>query len=438
MERIVCAFLRESSSIEPFAESCFRFTPQIAVRDNEAIFLEIGRSLGLFEEKTLLVRLSVLAQRFGYLPHLGVAEDAPTAFALAKFGCKKRSQLPLEALFAYASPFAHDEIIHVKAIHMMQALRSLGVKDLQGFLKIPVSALASRFGAEGVELGMRVSQSFAGKLSLSWPKFRPAEKIFEEIELNEFSVWPACADLEPLLFVLRGLLDRIVARLRGRGLRAASLGVNFEFEKNESERRRDWKIEFALPQGSVSSMIPILRDKLSFDAGKRPFPALVNKINLEVLETAPGHGAQKNLFSAEEEEKEAWNALIARLAQKLGKEGAFLAQPVDRHLPEKAWSRVLEIKEKLMPKEEYPMRPARVLKKPVLLRKEGESLVGVKQSWHVKEWIGPERLSIEWWRDPDFRGFNRDYYRVLTDSGQQLWVFSTPGKKELFLHGYFD
>jgi hypothetical protein len=57
------------------------------------------------------------------------------------------------------------------------------------------------------------------------------------------------------------------------------------------------------------------------------------------------------------------------------------------------------------------------------------------QRWLTKEWHGPERLSGEWWES----GFSRDYYRVVTDQGLQLWVFFAPTEPpELKLHGYFD
>ena len=40
--------------------------------------------------------------------------------------------------------------------------------------------------------------------------------------------------------------------------------------------------------------------------------------------------------------------------------------------------------------------------------------------------------------DPQLKGFNRDYYRVVTESGEQLWVFAIPSREGFYLHGYFD
>jgi len=73
------------------------------------------------------------------------------------------------------------------------------------------------------------------------------------------------------------------------------------------------------------------------------------------------------------------------------------------------------------------------------MEREGDFLLDPKhrKSWQILEWHGPERLSAEWW---DEGGFHRDYYRVLTETGEQLWIFSTGPKHQsrLYLQGYFD
>ena len=88
--RVACLYFEQNSSgdsrseILRMAEACLRWTPQIAVSD-VAIFLEIGRCRGLYQEGALALKLRALAKRFGCEIKLAFAEDAPRALALARF-----------------------------------------------------------------------------------------------------------------------------------------------------------------------------------------------------------------------------------------------------------------------------------------------------------------------------------------------------------------
>jgi protein ImuB len=232
-----------------------------------------------------------------------------------------------------------------------------------------------------------------------------------------------------------------MARLRGRGERAQIVEVRFAM----AARRREWRVEFALPQGSAAGLIPILREKLGFELARAPLGGPVEAMEVEIVESVPGSGPQRDFFSKKEEEREAWDALVARLSAKLGKEQVFVAFPRDRYLPERAFVRrvvsVPSIGKPVTEVFEEPDRPARVLKRPEPLSKDGRHLRGPDgKRWKALSWEGPERLSGEWWKDAEFEGFNRDYYRVITEGGDQLWVFvnrktATPS---FYLHGYFD
>ena len=48
--------------------------------------------------------------------------------------------------------------------------------------------------------------------------------------------------------------------------------------------------------------------------------------------------------------------------------------------------------------------------------------------------LGPERIETLWWRGPTVR---RDYYRMVTESGSQLWIFRRLADGRWFLHGIF-
>src|SRR4051812_29383867 len=113
--RVACVLLRVArKDMTAFAEACFRFSPQISIRQDEAVLLEIGASRRLFSEESLRARLQVLAHRFfgetGV--RIAIADSAAGALAGARYPQYERTrdfkQLPLAALLDYANPFRWD------------------------------------------------------------------------------------------------------------------------------------------------------------------------------------------------------------------------------------------------------------------------------------------------------------------------------------------
>jgi protein ImuB len=164
-----------------------------------------------------------------------------------------------------------------------------------------------------------------------------------------------------------------------------------------------------------------------------------------------GRSAQRDFFDQKEDDLEKWGALISRLACKLGKENVFLARPVDRYLPEKSWIKAPDSEPDSPPdslanvQSNQPnvhatqQRPARILKNPEFLRLSGRDVIQSNgQRWRTTHWDGPERLSGEWWKDR--KGFERDYYQVTTEKGEELWIFvdRQEHSPSFYLHGYFD
>ncbi len=420
----------------------------MAVSD-EAIFLEIGRCRGIYSEEALALRLRALAKKFNSAFQISFANDAPRALALARLfrsdsgvildARENRADLPVEALLDYANPFGADPDDLRLVREMCKTLQKLGVDTTCKFLALPARSLPSRFGKLGLLLHQRIREA----ASIPWPRFMPPERIIEKLQ---FEIGQPFHDLEPLIFSLKPVIDRAMARLRGRGERATSLRIRLRLERysglTQDEVSRVWRFDLAAPQGSSVGLIPVLRERLGFDLSQKPLPAPVTDLEFEILETAPGVGAQRDFFDAREEEVEAWNSLIARLAEKLGKDQVFLADPVERYLPEKAWVKrsglalEKESESSSTIQDVLPERPLRVLHSPAPLYKSGGTLQlsDSSRKWRVIQAEGPEILSGEWW----FSQFQRSYFRLATDSGEHLWVFQTPASDTLYLHGYFD
>ena len=443
--QVVCFFLPSASldrpQFEALATACYRFSPQIAIRFPEAIFLNIRGCEGLFSEQGLRARLSVLGKKFlSCSTQIRFAEDAPTALALARypFSSEKR-ELPLEALSDFDLPFGTPEKqkpepkVYTK--EFLDVLHKLGLKNLGDFMNLPYKSLAARVGKKGVE----ISAKLRGDLEIPWPRFCPPEKISETLYLEEE------VQLESVFFVLKGMMDRTMSRLRGLAKRASRISLELQVRKfstlSVSERVRRWEIELAVPQGSTSSLLGIVKERIYFEIEKTPLGAPVEEITFEILETVPGRGSQFDFFDSKEEDQEKWDSLVGRLVDQLGRENVFLAHPVARYFPEKNWIKKLEpssFAETDLFIAQVADRPLRVLKKPELLKFANGILKDAEgRPRRVVHSEGPERISPEWWLESS-EGTNqkRDYYKLTLENGQRVWVFISEGL--LFLHGYFD
>lgn len=461
--RVACLYVGDPLAPARFgalAEACLRLSPQVAIRENVAVFVDVSRCQRLYTEQGVRTRLLALATRFEVRDaRVAMGWDAATALAAARYGLKdadRIGELPLDALEEVASPFhlGSDAHLEKQVASLIRSLRVLGLKNLSDFTRLPRASIGTRFGSTAVQLSERIHGAPSG----AWPGLRVAEKVIEESAVMAGEIQGMWMSLDSILFLLRGLVDRAMARLRGHGQRASRVRIEFRLEKWStalSVRRRAWELEFPLPQGSASGVVPILRERLGFELLRDPLVAPVEHVRFEILDTVPGLGAQKDFWKKEEEEREQLNGLLGRLNEKLGHERVFQAEPAERYLPEKAWVRSLTdgVRGSIQSVPSSPMleaglptpaRPLRLLPEPRRLTREQQaSWLRDHESgkrWKVQAWEGPERIESEWWMRRQQVEVGRDYYQLETAEGEKLWVFliQAPEAQEVFLHGYFD
>ena len=148
-------------------------------------------------------------------------------------------------------------------------------------------------------------------------------------------------------------------------------------------------------------------------------------------------------------------ALIDRLANRLGPRAVRRLVPRASHIPELAQSlRNAFAGPSLWPAQpERPPRPPLLFASPEPLTVLAEIPEGppARFTWrHVTRRVvkaeGPERIAPEWWRTLSSRisARPRDYYRVEDEDGRRYWVFreglyqeSAHGVPSWYLHGVF-
>ena len=112
---------------------------------------------------------------------------------------------------------------------LAEALTRFGIRSLGDLARLPVRALATRLGPGA----LRLTRLARGESDAVPIEVTPPTGFEETIELEA-----PLERLEPLAFVLRGLLGRLTARLEARGLACGDLGLDLGLAEGGREARR--------------------------------------------------------------------------------------------------------------------------------------------------------------------------------------------------------
>jgi protein ImuB len=433
--QVACLWLKTPGPTEKLAELCLRFSPQIAVRKNEAVFVEIGKMrllyspeefVKIFQQllKPWLKRIEVNAQ-------LGLGRDLTDALVRARYGTENIDSVPLDALYDFTDPFNTDPIVRPYLQKMIFAFKELGIQNLSQFKKIPSSELVSRFGP----IALLSRQRLDHNVTLTWPYWKPAEIIKEKTDFPYFEFY---GELEPVLFELKKQLDQVFQRLWIREKRAQKMRLRVFFETNSRQPKpfREFNFEFLLPQAHTKGALAIIKERLTKDFTERPVTTPLQGIETVITETAAGISGQKNFFHRREEVAEAKYALLAQLTETHGEGSVYHAELVEDHRPERSWKRCNDIKNP-PPKLNFPLRPTHLFK-PEAAALTDSYLVQQGKRTKVVNRSPIERINGAWFEDPSnlSDSYNRDYFSLELEDGRKLFVFKNKDGN-FFIQGAF-
>jgi hypothetical protein len=190
--RVACIYFNDPPQLQDFAESCLRFSPQICIRQNEAVFIEIGRCKSLFSEEQFFERVYALTKAFNLQANVTIRDCVIQALVSAKYGTDDYSKIPISALPLFSDPYGFtkpDQEIE----KMEEILKKVGIKVISEFSALSEAQLSTRFGKMGVFWKRQVDDPS----NLPWPKWKPRESIIETLTLSHDD---SCGSIEPLLF----------------------------------------------------------------------------------------------------------------------------------------------------------------------------------------------------------------------------------------------
>lgn len=396
-----------------------RYCPWVGLDGDDGLVLDISGSAHLSGgEAALLADIAGRMQHAGFGVRLGLADTRGAAWALSHFA---PGIIPPGA--------ARDELapLPVAALRIPAdidtALQRLGLRRIGDVLDAARAPLARRFGTGLLD---RLDQA----LDIA------PEPIVPRSAPPHYAVRLTLPEPIGLVSDVMAGLDRLLSRLCDKlaaqemGARSLRLGL----------RRVDggWTgvaLRLAAPMRDPARIAPLfLRDVEGLDAGFG-----IDQLRLQAIQVEPMLAAQ---IGSGAEAGMRLDTLITRIGTRVGLDNVLRFQPVDSHLPERAFALVPAADS--APCMSWPRRPARPLRifPPEPIRATGseppQAFRWRRMAFTTARSTGPERIAPEWWaEDAEWRSGLRDYWRVETLQGRRLWLFHTPQAPGWFVQGEF-
>jgi len=253
--------------------------------------------------------------------------------------------------------------------------------------------------------------------------------------------------IEDMLAALDKLLPRLAASLtaKGRGVRRLRLEAY-----RTDQTMQSVEVGLARPSADMALIRQLLVIKL--EDIKVEFG--IDVLRVVAAQTEPIYAHQHKgkikagpAVAARLSQNTELDDLIGKLGARIGLEAITRLHPGDSHIPEKA-SQVLAAAWS-MPQMDWPI----VLRARPLIYFQPEPIVAAEvpkvplhfkwrgQSHELQSAQGPERIAPEWWlAERAWRSGTRDYWRVVTKSGDRLWLYFAHGgaiSGGWFCHGRF-
>ena len=401
----------ERAALQRLATWALGYTSQVGVHGHDGLLLEIAASQRLFGGIVALVRrLETELGELGYRARLAVAPTPAGARLLARAGERRIVRgLPALSRAIAGLPLALAEA----GAETIGGLEGIGVHRFEALLRLPRAEIARRFGHALTGYLDRL----LGRRPEPVAPFRAPERFRAQLELPY-----AVEHTEGLGFALQRLLRELAAWLLARQMALLKATVTLGHEGREPSRVT---LGLCAPSGDAAHLATLARAQLE----RLRLPAPVLTLALEAQECVALAGASRDLFRNGQEREDIARA-IERLTSRLGADAVHVPALAADHRPERAGARrapVAGVREAPVPHAAGP-RPLYLLETPqpleAWLQRQGAALLE-----------GPERLESGWW---DGAPVARDYYRLRTLQGTDLWVYREREPREgWYVHGLY-
>lgn len=304
----------ERSAASALADVAASLVQRVERTPDGLVFLDAtGATRLVGTEAGLATALVARAARVGLEARVGIASTMTAARLVARHGdgC---TVVPAGAERGFLAPLPIACLAPPPDV--AATLERWGLHRLGDLARLPVAEVGTRLGAAGAALVRAARGDDDRPLAPT-----PHEPVVEESAALDWTL----DTLEPLVFVLRGLIERALARLGLSGIGCARLGVALALDDRGHDVRT---LPLAAPTRDVRTLLGCLRVELE----ARPPRAAVTGVVLTVVPEAV-RAAQLGLFAPPGPAPERLATTLARLGVLCGEGRLGAPAVVDSHVP---------------------------------------------------------------------------------------------------------
>jgi protein ImuB len=413
---------REREMQREVAFGLLRFSPQVALCDEETIVVDVTASLRLFGGiRSICSQLRGVVKSIGVTVRTSVAPTGHGAWLLAKRGqCRVLKMRSLERNLD-ALPFMVVREVRAYA----DWFQGLGCRALSDIRRLPRAGLRKRCGVDlldSLDRAYGLSPELYQWLEVP-PTFNARTELPDRVE-----------HAEAVLFSARRLIVQLCGWLSAQQLALTHATVSLEHERGrQAVEPTILEIALAEPTWHEEHLVRLLKERL----GRTELPAAVLAVRLTASKVEPAEPPSDSLFPDPGGSTEDHNRLIELLVARLGAENVLRPAPTSDHRPEHAnrWVSVQDEAKPTIPPVGLP-RPTCLLDEPVrLMVKNHRPFYGSP----LKLVSTGERIEAGW---HDRELVTRDYYVAEATDKSCYWIYRerpsvTSDETRWFLHGLF-
>ncbi|RPJ84943.1 MAG: hypothetical protein EHM18_11225, partial [Acidobacteria bacterium] len=375
----------------------YTLTPRVEVNPPDALLLEV----------TPRSRAGILEKLEKFSPSLQVAGAATRSAALIAARMSPGTWVPQgkDAEFLAPLPVALLQLLddNPQLPDFLITFSRWGVRSLGDLAALPEKELMARLGQPAVRLQRLARGEDLKPFQAELPGHRFEAAVDLEYGLDS---------LEPLSFILAGLLDPLCNELQACNLATDSVELELKLENGVVSQR---KLQLAFPLSHSKTILALTRLELQSQAEKARITGALIRLN-----PVPPRIWQHSLFEPLAPAPEKLARTLGRLGAIVGKENLGSPVLLDTRRPDAFRLDPFAPTKTRAPASKDTNRPAlRRFRPPFPARIRPEQTVN---------WAGPWRTSGEWWAETawnhdewDVEFVNGTIYRVFFDQKRRGW-----------------